>query len=81
MVLSFMVIVMAALWGAGIVRRRLKLRQIRESVWAIVILVLGTTYCVCMLMQVQVPNPVDWITELYKPISKPITDWITEEME
>ncbi|GGG84959.1 hypothetical protein [Paenibacillus radicis (ex Gao et al. 2016)] len=75
---SVMIVLAAALWGTAIVRHRMKLKQVRESVWAIAVLVMGVVYCLCLLKQVNVPNPVDWITALYEPLCKPIIDWVME---
>lgn len=74
-VIAFAVVVAAAIWA-----RRRKLGQIREAMWATVILAIGVLMCTVLLLKLPLPNPVDGISSLFNPLSRPLVNWIMKEV-
>ena len=45
-------------------------RQFIKEVWAFsILLAVGTVLSIMLSLQVKLPNPLDWITALYRPFS------------
>ncbi|WP_028608293.1 hypothetical protein [Paenibacillus harenae] len=59
------------------IRNGIKKRP-RERMWALFILLIGTAYAIGVQLRLPVPNPVDGVTFLFKPIYTPIISWIEE---
>ncbi|MGO4270332.1 hypothetical protein AB4Z22_10860 [Paenibacillus sp. TAF58] len=48
----------------------LRRKQLRKEIWIFSILLLfGLGLSIAKSLQVKIPNPVDWITVVYKPLS------------
>ncbi|CAG7655936.1 hypothetical protein ACFQI7_16390 [Paenibacillus allorhizosphaerae] len=56
----------------SLVRRKLK----KELVCFSLLLLLATGFSIAKSMQLQIPNPLDWITVVYQPMSDAITSWL-----
>ena len=78
---SICVVAFASIAGFGIWRKRTKLHQIKEAVYATVILITGTIFCVGMCIKLPIPNPADWIQAVYAPLMKPIVSWVMKDVQ
>ncbi|PGY09925.1 hypothetical protein [Bacillus sp. AFS031507] len=45
-------------------------KKLKKELWIFSILLLfGTSLSIAQAMNIKIPNPVDWITAIYKPLS------------
>ncbi len=76
---NLLVVLAAVISGVAIWVRNGNRQRNRERGWALFILMLGTAFILALLLRLPLPNPLDAISAIYKPIYKPIQAWIEEE--
>jgi hypothetical protein len=81
MMASIVVVLFAAGTGVVIWKRNSDMHRLREGGWALFILSIGTLLIIAQLLRLPVPNPLDWVSAIISPISKPITQWIEEDLK
>ncbi|WP_169084504.1 hypothetical protein [Paenibacillus sp. PL91] len=81
MMASIVAVLFAAGIGVVIWKRNSDSHLSRERGWAMLILSIGTLLIIAQLLRIPVPNPTDWISAIFSPISKPITQWVEEDIK
>jgi hypothetical protein len=56
----------------------LKKKLMKELCFFSIILLVGTAVCIAHVLKMNVPNPLDWITVIYKPASDVIFGFINQ---
>lgn len=59
-----------------IIKRNLARKQIREAVWAVLILWLATIVQAAVALHLPISLPTDWISAVFEPIYVPIMAWL-----
>jgi amino acid transporter len=81
MMAPIVVLLFAAFTGSMIWKRNGDKQLFRERGWALIILIIGTLLIIAMQFRIPVPNPTDWISAIFTPMSKPITKWVEEDIK
>ncbi|WP_335495414.1 hypothetical protein [Neobacillus drentensis] len=60
--------------GIGLLEipKLLRGKLVRESLFYLLILSIGTFFCILLALDINLPNPVNWLTILFKPL----TNWL-----
>ncbi|OBZ10359.1 hypothetical protein A7975_21715 [Bacillus sp. FJAT-26390] len=75
------VVLLAAFTGTVIWKRNRDKQRLRERGWALFILLIGTLLIIALQFRIPVPNPTDWISAVFTPMSRPITKWVEEDIK
>lgn len=52
-------------------------KRLRKELWVFtILLLLATGLSIAESLQVEIPNPIDWIIAIYKPISDAVTNML-----
>lgn len=66
----------AAMIVAADVPRLLK-NKLKKELWVFSILLLsGTSLAIALALRMKLPNPADWISIIYKPVSDLVYSWL-----
>ncbi|MDM5225025.1 hypothetical protein QUF73_02265 [Cytobacillus sp. NJ13] len=50
----------------------------KKELWAFsILMIFGTALCMLYALDVKLPNPLDWLTAIYKPLSDMMNNFLT----